>query len=269
MPENNPNGDGNSTTQSFPASHEFTDPSSVQEITIENAEPVKTKTPTRTFGKVITEKKTEVAKKTQDNKDNPEYVQAMNNLEDITKQIEQEKAGQLQSDIKIGKLLVEAKNLLVKWGGWYKYLDKIKISPDKAQALMRLANGYANAIPETFQQIQSTGKAIALLTIPDPKEREKFMAANHNVIKSGVSQSLPFSKLSVRDVKKLIDNRSPKKKATNDNTNKTGDEVVKLNFPKKEYDRLFKGVKSEKAAIEEILAAVQYYRSNKGGNVSK
>ena len=260
------------TTTSFPASRNFTDaePGDNIELTLANAEPVKAK-PTRTFGKKIdNNKENEIIEKLGEKKE--EQENANKRLRAIATEIKKQRSDILESEYRIGQLLLEAKNITVKWGGWYKWLSSVGLTPDKAQALMRLVNGFpeADKIPDLFQQLQTLSKSLATLEVP-ADQREKFMSANHSIVKNGVSQNVPYSALSVNSIKELTRNfKSQSKNANKDSSEKIEEAVIRLNFPKKDFDVLFKDIKSEQAIIQEVIAAVNYFRKhNKGGKMTK
>lgn len=79
--------------------------------------------------------------------------------------------------LEIGKRLIAAKAKL-SHGGWLPFLERVNISPRFAQRYMRLAREWTNA---TSLSYLGMSKALALLALPDPDERDAFISETHVV----------------------------------------------------------------------------------------
>jgi len=119
-------------------------------------------------------------------------------IEEITKDILQQKSRLVHSYIEIGRLLIEAKEQLENGhGSWLKWLsDSVDISERMAQHYMRLAKEYPN--PNAISDLGFT-KALALLALPET-QREEFLKESHEI--NGTPKTV--DKMSTRELKRII-----------------------------------------------------------------
>lgn len=123
-------------------------------------------------------------------------------VEEITKEILQQKDQIVCSFIQIGKLLDEAKGRLKKDGQWLKWLDtSVDISVRTAQRCIQLARAFPDATSVTHLGMT---KALALLALPEG-QREAFIAAPHEV--NGSQKQI--NDMSVRELKSVIRQQTP------------------------------------------------------------
>lgn len=118
-------------------------------------------------------------------------------VEEITKEILQQKDQIVCSFIQIGKLLDEAKGQLKKDGQWLKWLEtSVDISVRMAQRYIQLARAFPDATSVTHLGMT---KALALLALPEA-QREQFISEPHDV--DGTPKKL--SEMSVREIRRAI-----------------------------------------------------------------
>ena len=98
--------------------------------------------------------------------------------------------------LEIGKRLIAAKEKL-SHGDWLPFLERVNISPRFAQRYMRLAREWTNA---TSLSYLGMSKALALLALPDPDERDAFIAETH-VIDGEIKTA---DEMSVRELEAAI-----------------------------------------------------------------
>ena len=130
-------------------------------------------------------------------------------VEEITKEILQQKDQIVCSFIQIGKLLDEAKGRLKKDGQWLKWLDtSVDISVRTAQRCIQLARAFPDATSVTHLGMT---KALALLALPEA-QRDSFIAAPHEI--NGSQKQI--TDMSVRELKSVIRQQTnPLDKANN------------------------------------------------------
>lgn len=173
-------------------------------------------------------------------------LQASNqrSVEEITYMILQQKAQTVQSFIKIGALLIEAKKQLVRHGQWRPWLIyNVDISERTAERYMQLAEAYGNSTSVSKLCIT---KALILLELPE-EDRETFINSSHEVD----GQIFTVGEMTTREMRKAVHNkRSPalkeeeqdkvfqpiRKKFTKDRHNKKqeilSDQIENLNSEK-------------------------------------
>ena len=146
-------------------------------------------------------------------------------VEELAEVILSRKGQITDSFIEIGDALIEAKEQLIKHGGWLKWLsDVVDIPPWTAERYMKLARSYSNST--AVQNLDMT-KALALLSIPD-NERESFINDTHNVN----GQKKTVSEMSSRELKKVI---KKKTNPSNDNQKKSTYKPITKDSMRKDF----------------------------------
>lgn len=121
-------------------------------------------------------------------------------VEEITKEILQEKKQVVCSFIQIGRLLDEAKGCLKKEGRWLNWLENnIDISVRMAQRYIQLAKAFPDA---TSVSHLGMTKALALLVLPEG-QRRMFLSEPHEI--NGEKKKV--DDMSVREMRKVIKDR--------------------------------------------------------------
>lgn len=180
----------------------------------------------------------------------PELIAAeINDIKEQTKRIF------LYNSIEIGRRLTEAK-LLVSHGDWGKWLEeKVDFSKSTANNLMKIFEEYGadqisllgNAKSQAIGELSYT-QAIALLSIHDSEEREKFIEENK------------IDEMSTRELKKAIDELNQEKsksesleKELKDLKSKSKAEKDKLKEDAKKNEKIAKELKEESNKLLESL----------------
>ncbi len=126
-------------------------------------------------------------------------LQASNqrSIEEIADMILQQKGQVVQSFIKIGFLLIEAKQQLVRHGQWRQWLIyHVDISERMAERYMQLAKAYGNSTSVSDLGIT---KALILLELPE-EDREAFINDLHEIN----GEMLPIEKMTTRETRKAV-----------------------------------------------------------------
>lgn len=128
-----------------------------------------------------------------------EKLSAARGIPEITAEIRLCKQQTVQSIIRIGQCLVEAKELL-QHGQWLEWLEgEVQFSERTAQRFMQLAEQFSNPSPVT--DLNYT-KLLALLAIPEG-ERDAFLAETHEV--NGADKTV--AEMSKRELAQVIKER--------------------------------------------------------------
>jgi len=113
-------------------------------------------------------------------------------IETVTAEILDAKGRVVDGYLTIGQRLIEAKSML-SHGEWLPWLqERVDISERHAQNLMRVAREYSN--PQALAGL-GLSKAVALLALPDPADRETFIETH------------PVEEMSTRELQQAIRER--------------------------------------------------------------
>lgn len=141
----------------------------------------------------------------------PAVTSSPRSLEDIGAEIAQCQEDYAQSFLKIGRLLLEAKNQLVEPGEWLKWVEgNVGYSITKVQRLMRIAKKFPDAAPVPYLDYS---KAYILSRLPE-RDIEKIL---HNFHHTGRNHAIAVKDMTKRELelvvrdhlKSKIQNRKP------------------------------------------------------------